>query len=74
MNNAKIKNLENILDERFLIAQNTDDRLGNGGGNNFLPNNPDYIFYKGMLATVEAMGFAWERITNNGQVKHIIYK
>lgn len=74
MNNAKIKNLETLLNERFSIAQDTDNRLGNGGGNNFLPNNPDYIYYKGMLAAVEAMGLTWERITNNGQVKHIIYK
>lgn len=58
------------LDERFEIALSTDKSMGNTDGQNFLPNNPDYIYYKGACDAIFACGYDWRR--TNG--KHSIYK
>lgn len=58
------------LDERYQIALATDERLGNKDNWEFLPYNPDYIYYKGMCNAIEQLGFSWKR---NGKDKHTVY-
>lgn len=70
MNKKQIKRLENLLDERFEIALMTDESMGNKEGSNFLPNNPDYVYYKGIQEAIKVMGCWWERKDN----KHYVYK
>lgn len=68
MKKINIENLQDILNERYQIAVDTDKRMGNSG-DTFLPNNPDYIFYKGMLTTITALGYEYKR--ENGV--HILF-
>lgn len=58
------------LDERYQIALATDERMGNKDGWEFLPSNPDFIFYKGMRDALEQLGFT---IRRNGKDKHTVY-
>lgn len=69
MNKKQIEKLQNLLNERYEIALMTDEHMNNKEGQ-FLPNNPDYIYYKGILETIKTMGYWWERKNN----KHYIYK
>ena len=71
MTKAKIKEIENWLDSRYQIALHTDERMGNKDNDEFLPNNPDIIFYKGAIKLLECAGFAW---TRTPQGTHTIYK
>ena len=68
MENKRIKKLEQLMDERREFALETDKQMGNETGC-FLPNNPDYIYYKGVLDAVYTMGYEYS--VENG--KHIIY-
>ena len=68
MDRKRIERLEQLMDERREIALYTEEQMGNNTGC-FLPNNPDYIYYKGVLEAVYAMGFEYS--IENG--KHIIY-
>lgn len=63
------KKIEELLDERFDIALQTDIKMGNKELG-FLTRNPDYILYKGMLQAIETLGYCWHR-TMNG---HKVYK
>lgn len=58
------------LDERFWLAKDRDARMGNENGKEFLPNNADYIYYKGIIDALENLGFTWVR--ENG--KHRFWK
>lgn len=49
------------LDERFEIAVRHDKEMGNENGTEFLPNNANYIYYKGIIDTLQNLGFAWVR-------------
>ena len=71
MNKQQLKTIENWLDERFRIAMHKDKILGNENGDDFLPSNPDYIYYKGAINMLEHMGYTWERNTFG---HHLIYK
>lgn len=64
-----IVRLEKSLDERLAIAIDTDKRMGNDG-DNFLPNNPDYIYYKGMIEAMTALGYEYYR----EEYKHTIFE
>ena len=55
MKKAYLERLEKLLDEKFQDACDTDKRMGNNG-DKFLPNNPDFIFYKGMLEAIAWLG------------------
>ena len=69
MNKEQIKELEELLDVRFQIAIDTDKRMGNEDIK-FLPSNPDYCHYNGMLEIIEALGLDWRK--KNG--KHKLFK
>lgn len=69
MTKTQIKKLEALLDERFKIAKHIDARMNNEDGEEFLPNNPDFIYYQGIIEAVEVLGLNWER--KDG--KHYIY-
>nr|DAK86222.1 MAG TPA: Protein of unknown function (DUF3826) [Caudoviricetes sp.] len=69
MTKEQKENICKWLDERWQIALTTDARMGNTK-DEFLPNNPDYIYYKGACDGIFAMGYDWKR--TNG--KHNIYK
>lgn len=71
MNKEKLKAVENWLDERFRIALYRDKALGNENGDDFLPSNPDFIYYKCAIDLLECMGYTCERDTHD---RHIIYK
>jgi hypothetical protein len=73
LNKRQIKELENLLDERFEIAVITDKRMGNENGNDFLPNNPDFIYYKGILEVCTTLGLTYERKIVNGKAKHLLF-
>ena len=73
MKKQKIEELEKLLNERHDIAVWTDKRMGNENGQDFLPNNPDYIFYKGILEACLTMGFAWERKIVDGKARHLLF-
>ena len=64
-----IVRLEKLLDERLAIAIDTDKRMGNDG-DNFLPNNPDYIYYKGMIESMVALGYEYCR----EEYKHTVFE
>lgn len=64
-----IVRLERLLDERLAIAIDTDKRMGNDG-DKFLPNNPDYIFYKGMIEAMTALGYTYLR----EEYKHTVFE
>lgn len=68
MNKEKRKNLENWLNERWQIALKTDEDMGNTT-DEFLPNNPDFIYYKGIIDTLRCLGIDWKRENHN----HIIF-
>lgn len=70
MNKKQIKRIETLLDEEFKIAWFIDDKMGNEGGDDFLPNNPNYIFYQGMVKAIETLGY----VINRNNMKHYIYK
>ena len=71
MNKATIRQIEMWLDSRYNIALHTDERMGNNDDEEFLPNNPDIIFYKGAIKMLECAGFSW---TRDSKGKHIVYK
>lgn len=68
MTNKQLEKLEKLLDERREFALYTDKQMGNEFGC-FLENNPDYIYYKGMLEIIHALGIEYE--INNG--KHELF-
>lgn len=70
MKKTSIKYLEEVLDERWQIALDTDKRMGNESIE-FLKNNPDYIYYQAMLDTIVALGMDYKRQQNG---KHIIFE
>jgi len=67
MKKAHLERLQEILDEKFQQALETDKRMGNNT-DNFLPNNPDFIFYKGMLEAIAWLGINHSRESG----KHIL--
>ena len=71
MNKTQIKAIESWLDNRFNIALHRDEVMGNSNGTDFLPNNPDYIFYKGAINLLECAGLTWVRSCNG---THTVYK
>lgn len=71
MTKKQEKTLINLLNERFEIACIADSNLGNEKGTSFLPNNPDYIYYKAIVDTTEWLGY-WVERDNKGH--HTIYK
>ena len=56
----KLSKIEELLDERLEMALDTDKRMGNEG-DSFLPNNPDYLYYKGMIKTLDVLGYDYYR-------------
>lgn len=70
MNKKQIKRLEELLDERFEIALMTEKSMGNEESGTFHPNNPNHIYYQGILEAIAVMGYWWERKGN----KHYVYK
>lgn len=64
-----IGKLEKLLDERLGIEIDTDNRMGNEG-DSFLSDNPDWIYYKGILKTLETLGYEWSR----EEYKHTVYE
>lgn len=71
MNKYKIKNLEETLDERYELALQQEVRMGRKNTEMFAENNPDYIYYKGMIDALLALGFDFQR-SDNGN--HKIFK
>lgn len=69
----RIKELEELLDERHNIAVWTDNEMGNENGKDFLPNNPDYIYYKGILETVMFIGLTYDRKIVDGKARHRLF-
>lgn len=69
MTKTQIKQAEQFLDSRYLIAVDTDKRMGNEQSDEFLPNNPDFIYYKGAVKMIENLGGNW---TRNKYGLHII--
>ena len=69
MQSKWIKFAEAMLDEYWQLALSRDKRMGNTL-DDFLPDNPNWIYYKGMIEMVQALGLDWQR--NNG--KHKIFK
>ena len=71
MTKLQLKAIESWLDSRFNIALHTDERMGNTDTNDFLPNNPDYIYYKAGLNLTENIGLTW---TRNDNGLHRVFK
>lgn len=69
----QIKNAENMLQERFLIAVQTDENMGNKDGKDFLPNNVDYLYYIGCIDMLACLGLSVERTKRQGKTMHLIY-
>lgn len=69
MNKKREESLCKWLDERWEMALDWDKRMGNTS-DEFLPNNPNYIYYKGALDCLNFCGFDWQRTKG----KHIIWK
>lgn len=69
----QIKNAEDMLQERYYIAMQTDENMGNKDGTDFLPNNADYLYYKGCIAMLECLGLAVQKTNRDGKVVHLIY-
>lgn len=63
------KYIEELLDERFQLAVLSD--LGNTE-RNFRPDNPDWIYYKGMIEMLRAFGYDWQKDADGGH--HIFTK
>lgn len=68
--NIDLKQAEKYLNERFQIAIRTDEEMGNHDSEDFLPNNPDFIFYKGCSRMIDQLGLDWDR-DNEGN--HRVY-
>ena len=62
--------MEEWLDNRFRMAQLRDTEMGNEDATEFLPNNPDYIYYKGAIEMLQCTGFCWRR---NSLGKHTLF-
>lgn len=73
MNKKKIKAIENFLNQRFEIALHTDNEMGNEKGAKMLPNNPDFIYYSGMLDALLCIGFDYTREKIDGKIHHTLY-
>lgn len=71
MTKTQIKAVESWLDDRFESALHRDEEMGNANGTDFLPSNPDYIYYKGAINLLECAGFTWVRSCNG---THTVYK
>lgn len=70
MNKKQIEKLESILNERFQIALMTEEQQGKKG-KVFSPDNPNFIYYKAIIETLEALGYWWQRSESG---KHRIFK
>lgn len=70
MNKKQIEKLESILNERYEIALKTDEEHGNKE-ELFFPSNPDFIYYKAIIETLETLGYWWQRSESG---KHRIFK
>jgi hypothetical protein len=69
----QIKKAEDLLQERYCIAMQTDENMGNKDGLTFLPNNIDYSYYKGCVDVLICFGLSVERLKRYGKVIHLIY-
>lgn len=69
MTKKQIERLEILLDDNYKIAKFIDKKMGNENNDEFLPSNPNFIFYRGIIETIETMDLNWER---RGE-KHYIY-
>ena len=71
MDKQKLKALEELLDDRWYLATkswlNSTSWLNSQQAKNTLP---DFIYYNGVVASVEAMGIEW---TRNEQGKHKLF-
>lgn len=65
MDKQKLKALEELLYDRWYLA--TKSWLNSKQAKNTLP---DFIYYNGVVASVEAMGIEW---TRNEQGKHKLF-
>ena len=64
MKKERIEYLERCLNERWLIALETDKNYKKSDENKMAPNNPDFIFYKGMIESILILGFDYIRHDN----------
>lgn len=71
MNKKQIETLQKLLNERYEIALINDSHMGNKDGSDFLPNNPDYIYYKAINDTIEWLGYYCIR---DKEGRHKLYK
>lgn len=71
MNKYQIENLEGILDESYELALQQEVRMGRKNTEKFAENNPDYIYYKGLIDALLALGLDFQR---SDKGNHKIFK
>lgn len=69
----QIKAAEDMLQERFCIAVQTDEYMGNKDEKDFLSNNVDYSYYKGCMDILTCFGLSVERLKRDEKIIHLIY-
>lgn len=69
----QIKKAEDFLDERYCIALQTDEHMGNKEGKNFLPNNVDYIYYTACIYTLRVLGLEVQSTKEGNKITHLIF-
>ena len=69
----QIKNAEEMLRKCYYIAVQTDEDMGNKDGENFLSDNPDYLYYKACIDMLNRLGLDVQRTNRRGKIVHLIY-